>query len=455
MLTKSGRIQSAYRKHSIRSASASVIGKVIGSYCLLSQPLQLFVIDAGATDFYIGLINSSIWLGSPFFVMGIYVMYRLGKRKALLYCSGVVSSILALPIVFAPLIHHYKLMPDSTMLYVVFSAAVLHSIFESLGGASWFPMLQDNVPRRAAGKFFGLFRRRWQIALMIGTFLISFFLGEEPEWWRFFAVFAVGELFFLSKIISLSGIAEKPLSEENKNISPLRTVISVLKNKPVRDLCIYICIYNIAAYMPFAFFVKFLKTEGALSGSIIAATAMVPLGAIISLKFWGIVCDKYGNRSVFTFSHIGMIITLLLWCFISTGIISKIMFFILFCTWSIFQAGNGVAQTRHMFYVTPQHNQAQISILNLIFSLSIALGSLLGGLFLSGLTNIFPGLESTSMSYRLLFAFSAILCIVPHLLLGSVSLEQDWRGRKVFVMLIASMKATIGSFVITKSNEDQ
>jgi hypothetical protein len=45
----------------------------------------------------------------------------------------------------------------------------------------------------------------------------------------------------------------------------------------------YILLYNIAAYMCLPFQIKYLKELGYHSGYIVAATAMVSVGAILSL----------------------------------------------------------------------------------------------------------------------------------------------------------------------------
>jgi hypothetical protein len=53
------------------------------------------------------------------------------------------------------------------ILYLLIAAVLVRSITDSIGGAGWFPLMQDNVPSRIAGKFFGIFRMYWQSCVLL------------------------------------------------------------------------------------------------------------------------------------------------------------------------------------------------------------------------------------------------------------------------------------------------
>lgn len=445
-ITKTGKIKSPVRKRTIRFAIASTVTNVIGYVCMLSHPLQLFVIDAGASDIYIGLLNSAIWLGSPFLLIGISMMFRLGKRRSLLYFGGILPAIVLLPLVFAPYLHHKGVVSQGLLLNAVFLMVFFRSAIDSIGGASWFPLLQDNIPQRAAGKFFGSFRVYWQTASMLTTLLIAFFVGKHPEWWRFTIIFVIGELFFISKIFTFAGLAERPFTDKTVRNNPKEAFLAVMSNVQTRTFFLYVLLCNVSMFMPYVFFVKFLKVMDCSSRFIMAAAAMIPVGAILTLKFWGRLSDRYGNRSVFTISHFGMFIALLLWSIVGTKYVSINLAFLLFAMWSMFRSANGIVQTRHMFAIVSHDNQGQIVIINLVTSAAVAISALLGGIIVTLFDKIL-GQSNELLKYRLLFGVCTILSLAPHFLIKQISHEKDRSTKEVFYITINAMRSMIGSFV--------
>jgi hypothetical protein len=60
-----------------------------------------------------------------------------------------------------------------------------------VGFAGWFPLIGDNVPEVARGRFFGRLRTAWQTVLVICTAATGWFLGEHPAVWQFQVLFGI------------------------------------------------------------------------------------------------------------------------------------------------------------------------------------------------------------------------------------------------------------------------
>ena len=90
---------------------------------------------------------------------------------------------------------------------IMFIFVSLRTSADGLGFAAWFPQLQDLVPARVAGKFFGNFRTAWQSAGMISMFIAAWFLGSDPQWWKFNLIFTVALLCFVLKLVFLYPIS--------------------------------------------------------------------------------------------------------------------------------------------------------------------------------------------------------------------------------------------------------
>jgi MFS family permease len=318
-------------------------------------------------------------------------------------------------------------------------------------------MLQDNVPSRVIGKFFGTFRMYFQGSILITTLLVALFLGKEPAWWKFCVVFAIGEMAFIIKIFTLRQLKEKPLTRKHDDYP---TIWSVLKkavaDHHTRHFLGYLLLFNIAAYMCLPFQIKYLKDLGYNSGFIVAATSMVNAGAILSLRFWGRLADRFGNRSLFGISHLGMIIALAGWVLVGHNRFSVVFVFFLYAGWSVFQSANGIAYTRHMFHTVPESDQSNLVIFHAAIFFPVALAPLIGGLFLKVSTNWH--FESGGLSinnYHMLFLAASILVLAPHYIRKKFRNDVETSTVKVLAIVTRPLLEMFGSFVpfTTKHND--
>lgn len=398
---------------------------------------------------YLGLITCSIWAGAPFLLLGITLMRKFGKRRILVFWSGILPAICMAFVVILPLLEKTDVMSARWILCWLLAASLLRSITDNIGAAGWFPMLHDNVPSRITGKFFGTFRVYWQISVLLSTLLIAWFLGHAPTWWKFCVVFAVGESCFIIKIFCLRQLKEKPIPNQPPNPPSLWRVLKrAVTNPGIGYFMGYILLYNVAVYMCLPFQIKYLKELGYSEGYIIAANAMISLGAIVSLPFWGRLADRFGNRSVFNFSHIGIIIVLAGWVIVDKNLFSAIYVFALYGLWSVFQSANGIAQTRYMFHAVSETDQSNMVIINACLTLSIALAPLISGLFLWLSPEWYVQSGALSINhYHMLFLFSALLVLIPHRMHKRFQNNLEMPTAEVFVMVTKSLLTLFGSFV--------
>jgi MFS family permease len=448
--TKTGRrvIRSVHRRRSIRAAIMTAILHTIGATCLLAGALQLYCLSQGADDLFLGLLNCAIWAGAPFLLLGMTLMRRFGKRRILVFWAGVMPAICMAFTPLVPLAAHMGWFSASWVLYWLLAAAFMRSASDSIGAAGWFPLLHDNVPSRITGKFFGTFRMYWQTSVLVSTLLIAWFLGRDPAWWKFSVVFAVGQVCFILKIFAMRQLREKPQTAP----ATYPSVWSVLKraacHRETRMFLGYILAYNIASFMCMPFQIKFLKELGYSAGYIIAATSMISVGALLTLRFWGRLADRFGNRSVFGLSHIGMAIVLAGWLIVDRNAFSGVYVFALYGLWSVFQSANGIAQTRHMFHMVSESDQSNLVVINALLTLSIAVAPLTSGLFLwltagwqaqSGALNV--------NNYHMLFALAAAMVTIPHLMGKHFHDTKENSTSEVFVVVTRPLITLFGAFI--------
>lgn len=459
--TKTGRfvIRSKHRRRSIRAAILTSILHTIGVTCLLTSPLQLFCLWLGADDLHLGLLNFAIWVGAPLTLLGMMLIRRFGKRRILVFWSGMMPAILMASLILMPMAAGLGWIRPRWILYWLFAVILMRSMTEYIGSAGWFPILQDNVPLRSTGKFFSIFRIYWQTGVLVTTLLVAFFLGRDPAWWKFCVVFAVGEASFIGKIFYLRQLREKPQPSQSQDYPSVWGVLKgAFADHSTRHFFSYLFLFNVAIYMCLPFQIKYLKELGYHSGFIVAATSMVSVGAIVSLRLWGRLADRFGNRSVFGISHIGMVFVLASWVLIDYNRFSFIFVFFLYAGWSVFQSANAIAYTRHIFHTVPESDQSNLVVFNAVIFVSVAIAPLISGLFLKLSANWH--FESGGISinnYHMLFLAAAMLTLAPHRIGKKFQNNVEISSARVFLMVTRPLWAPFGTFLSfpTKRNDDK
>jgi len=143
-----------------------------------------------------------------------------------------------------------------------------------------------------------------------------------------------------------------------------------------------------------------------------------------------------------------MILATVLWIFVGTvpGQIIYICFLFLLC--SIFNSGNGIAQTRYLLCAVPADKQNQINIINVMASISLGIAPLLGGLFLKFSSNWrFEILNLPLGNYQILFIISAVLFALPHMLTKGLKQRKDTPTLHVLAIATRPLLRTMGPFL--------
>ena len=181
---------------------------------------------------------------------------------------------------------------------------------------------------------------------------------------------------------------------------------------------------------------------------IIAASAILGLGAIVSLRFWGKLADRFGNRGIFSVSHIGMIVTTLMWLLVEKNTFGTVLILVLYFLLSVFNGANGIARTRYLLHAVPSAKQYYINIINILCNSSMAIGPLIGGFFLYNTR----GMKFTSgalhlNNYHFLFIITAMMFVIPHLLRKKLRTKKETPTTKVLAIVTRPVRNIFGSFI--------
>ena len=444
-------------KHQMRQSMTYTIvaatAFLVGYSCLDGSVLTLVAIKLGAEELFIGILSCAVSLSLIFSIFTINIVEKYGKKKVLITGFSA-AALFIIPLFSLPwVVGHWSLKYILTLLFVT---TLFRCIANAMGGTGWFPMLQDCVPNRLTGTYLSTLRTSWQTAWFVSLLLLAWFLqGDNPSWWRLEIVFLIAFMAYIIRVLAIISITQKPPRQAIRQpFGIMKKFIIAYKNVEVRFFILYLMFYMSALTMSEPFKIKLLSDFGYGYGFILSATAANCLGAIISLRFWGKLADRFGNRSIFTISHLGMIITSFPWILIEPSLFGSILIFLLYFFWSVFNSGNGIAQTRYMLHAVPTDQQYLINIIQLITGLSMAVGPLLGGLFLAHTESF--SLSSGAIhlnNYHVWFILTSLLFIIPHLLRRKLRFKKETSTLQVLAIVSRPLRNVFGAFLSFKTRD--
>lgn len=196
---------------------------------------------------------------------------------------------------------------------------LITSCFGALAGVSWNAWVQEWVPPRLRGKYFG----RRNGTLQISTTLFLLIAGWSLARWNYavsvFQLIIAGAVFMRVfsirwQWVSPTRIRKHALVPER----PLREQLTiVLASKSLLPFIAFGAVWAFAAncFGPFYHVFMFEQLQfDAFRVGLLATIAQ--LTGALALPAWGHLLDRYGNKSVMTFSLILWQVQNLVWCFL-------------------------------------------------------------------------------------------------------------------------------------------
>jgi MFS family permease len=194
------------------------------------------------------------------------------------------------------------------------------SCFGAVAGVSWNAWVQEWVPYRIRGKYFG--RRNGTLQFSTLTFLLI--AGWSLAHWVYaipvFQLIIAGALTMRLFSLRWQWISPAPARKHTAIPDlPLREQLGVVLGS--RSLLVFIgfgAIWSFAANCFGPFYHVFMFDQLGLSAFEVGLLAMLAqLSGALSLPAWGHLLDRYGNKSVMTFSLILWQVQNFLWCFLT------------------------------------------------------------------------------------------------------------------------------------------
>jgi MFS family permease len=299
----------------------------------------------------------------------------------------------------------------------VFSGILLiATCASSIASVAWSSSISELVPERLGGRYFA--RRN----LIFGgwTLLAVMFAGQIAEWnnnslrvfgWIFFAAGCsrlIG-LFFLTRMTFPPEVKRR-----RSRAIALADLLSVSRDTNYLWLSLFIGLWGMLLNAAMPFYTVFLMERlGCGVGTVVKMTTLASLGGLVTLKSWGRLSERFGNRPVLQVcAFIWALTALLMWSLARPGWIWHLYagYFVVGATTAGFQ----LMQFNLMVRLAPaQLRAAYVAVFLALSSLLTAVGPVLGGQALKYLPFEVGNLFGVPvLSFHLLFALSAAGCLL-------------------------------------------
>jgi MFS family permease len=437
------------RKQTIRLAISSTIISTIAGTCIGNNIITLLAVDLGAGPVFVGFLTFAGAFPVVCRAFTMSTMERVGKKKLLVYWTSI-GTFFILPMLAVPLLAQRSESYYLLCLWIILGSSAIRYTLFALGDTGWFPILQDSVPRSITGRFFASMRVAWQTALLIATLAVAWLLkGEGHAFWKFEVLFAAALLLHIIKVFTFIPMVERP-PHPSKDDSPgiRERMMEALGSGPMRAYLLYLITYTFAMSVTGQFRLMMLKEEAHYSNAfIIFTTSLSPVGAILTLRLWGRMADRFGNRAILNITHVGMILSCCAWVFVHNSVFGMILTTALYFIMSVFGSGTGIAQTRYMMHIVPIEKQYYITICNVATGMVSGLAPLIGGFFLDWTSGIrFETRFVDFNNYNILFVLSAILFVLPHIQRKTLSIAHETSTIEVITFVTRPLLTMFGTF---------
>jgi len=300
---------------------------------------------------------------------------------------------------------------------------VLGTLASSVASVAWSAAISEIVPERLSGRYFA--RRN----LIFGgwTLLSVMLAGHIVEWndnslIAFACIFTLAGFSRLGGLFFLTRMKFPPAANEPRLKGVASSLLAVLRDKNYLALCVFVGGWGMLLNASMPFYTMYVVDQLNLGiGTVVRLATMASLGALLTLKGWGRLCERFGNRPVLQVCALIWAVTALaMWSLARPG-----------WTWHLYigyvivgamTAGFQLTQFNLMIRLAPSEFRAEyVAVFLAGTSLLAAIGPVLGGELLKGLPlQVGQLLDRPIFSFHVLFALSAFGCVLMTNLLPRV-----------------------------------
>jgi MFS family permease len=301
--------------------------------------------------------------------------------------------------------------------HVVFAAILLVATFaSSIASVAWSSAISELVPERLSGRYFA--RRN----LIFGAWtLLAVMAAGHLAQWKHNSLTVFGWIFFFAGISRLLGMffltrmKFPPVVRERRSRAiALSDLLAVVHNHNYVWLCVFIGLWGLLLNAAMPFYTVFLVEQlGFGLGDVVKLTTLASLGGLLTLKSWGRLCERFGNRPVLQVCALIWALTALVtWTLARPGFTWHL--YIGYLIVGAMTAGFQLVQFNLMLRLAPAPlRPAYVAVFLALTSLLTAAGPIVGGQILKFIPlHVGRLFGQPILSFHVLFVAAAFGCVL-------------------------------------------
>jgi MFS family permease len=366
-------MQDAVWEGALAGIMASFIGGVI---------LTGFALSLGANEVLVGLV-AAIQAGANTLQMRAFrSLERHGRRKAMTVKFAAASRLMWVAICAVTFLGVEQFVSFRIWIFLVlFMISAGLGVFSYVPWTSW---LVDLVPERVRGRFFAqrnLAAGAVGVVLGVGAGLFIDYWNQAalgPAPYAFVVLIAFGLVFGLWAVSIQNRMYHPPYPKAELPLTFWESLKRPFSDPVFRRVFSFRVFYDLSLGMAGTFYGVYLLTQVHLSFTFVSAMVMLTtLTNLLSLKFWGRMVDRFGNKPILYICLSGKLIFALLWLFSTPTTFLLYVFIHLF---GLFDAGNSVAILNLVYKIAPAERRANyITVDGTMVGIAATVAPLIGG----------------------------------------------------------------------------
>jgi len=252
----------------------------------------------------------------------------------------------------------------------------------SLTGVSWMSWVQEWVPVRLRGKYFGIRNRLLQVSQILFLVAVGWGIARFAGSVRAFqAVLGGAVVLRLVSVMFQRRIKTLPPTSgySEARVHWREQVGVLLQTRPFLWLVAYGAAWGLATSLFGPFYAVFMYQELGFSvqnvGMLVILTS---IGGALSAPMWGVLSDRFGGKPVMLFCMIAWQLQNYLWCMLNPG--NSWMLYAMWSFGGLVSAGFALSMFNlQLKIIPPQAKTLAISVNLAITSLVTAMGPIIGG----------------------------------------------------------------------------
>jgi MFS family permease len=327
--------------------------------------------------------------------------------------------------------------------WLLFLIVFISSLADSVAAVAWSAAMSELVPVSIRGRYFGdrnVIFGFWNfVVLLAAGQYVDHFNNSMRAFGAVFATAAGARMLGMYYLACMK--FPRAVTERRTTSAKLSEYLEVFRDGNYMRLLLFIGLWGFALNLGTPFYNVYVLKQLPLSvGDLTVLVTISSLGGLLSLRSWGPLSDRYGNKPV-------MVTCSLLWattaavCWLFTGPARHGHLYLNYFITGFMTAGFQLCQFNLMINLVPAHRKAHyISVFFAFTNLLTALGPMLGGHFLNWLpARMGSFLGQPLTNYHVLFVGSLMLCLLTVHILQSMS-EPAERPLRELVRVMRNMR---------------